>query len=823
MGGRFGTCCTTSSLRIAAKSLPVAERGLPAGWRRAPRTLSSNTAFRSSSISSSTRCGSSCNTIPRSAIARRKHGNELLQGGFTIAQVVRDYGDICQTITDLAVEKAVPITTEEFRTLNLCLDDAIAGAVTEYGRLRAHEGTERLGRLAHELRNLLNSGLLAFGVLKTGSVGIGGSTGAVLARSLAGLARLIDRELAEVRLGVGVNHRETVVVREFIEDVEVAAMMDANARGVAFSVVSVAKDVTIHADRQILTSVVANLLQNAFKFTRSGGHVTLRVHATADRVLIDVEDECGGLPPGKADELFRPFEQRGSDRTGLGLGLGICDRGVRMNGGELHVLNRAGTGCVFTVELPRLPQAACVASLGREGLPAGTTAHGGSRRGGVAVLKRGARLAFPAIRPYVRPLYLAAPRFAYIQRKVVRSGWFGRRMVMVYASFMRPGSGRVQRVACGLLAGVLVSSGRGLRRRRPKGHGDPRDADASRAAAGHDATDQHDPQHQSAAGEAAGLSTRQPVLPDRHAEADHTGLRQCADRPEAPRGQRDDRHRWLRLDGALLADVQAAVRRLHAQNPSGGFGVHMFFGNFIEDLDALIMKSNLCGKTENQVLDVAQRTADELVAFMGDGPPGPPGFFPSSPLVEPINYYLTNATQLADPTRTNYLVIITDGVDNCFGSIFTNPTDKPLRSRRSRSSSPNATSAWFRSASWPASRTAWRPTSGPRLASGARYAGPKRRRSPRAVVHGRRAEDLIAAVDQVGSAVGNCRFSVPAALDPTQSVNPFRADLRAQRRRRGTRSVREARLELRRRRHERGGVLRATLRGDPSRWHDRGA
>ena len=130
--------------------------------------------------------------------------------------------------------------------------------------------------------------------------------------------------------------------------------------------------------------------------------------------------------------------------------------------------------------------------------------------------------------------------------------------------------------------------------------------------------------------------------------------------------------------GPYWPEVQAAVRRLHAQNPSGGFGVHMFFGNFIEDLDALFEKSNLCGKTENQVLDVAQRTADELVTFMGDGPPGPPGFFPSSPLVEPINYYLTNATQLADPTRTNYLVIISDGVDNCFGSTFTNPTDKRL-------------------------------------------------------------------------------------------------------------------------------------------------
>jgi signal transduction histidine kinase len=172
---------------------------------------------------------------------------------------------------------------------------------------------------------------------------------------LRGLNELIDRELAEVRLGAGIHHRETVVVREFIEDVEVAATMDANARRLHFSVISVPKDVTVHADRQILTSVVANLLQNAFKFTRAGGYVALRVRATAERVLIDVEDQCGGLPPGKTDELFHAFEQRSTDRTGLGLGLAICHRGARLNDGEIHVVDHAGTGCVFTVDLPRQP------------------------------------------------------------------------------------------------------------------------------------------------------------------------------------------------------------------------------------------------------------------------------------------------------------------------------------------------------------------------------------------------------------------------------------------------------------------------------------
>jgi Histidine kinase-, DNA gyrase B-, and HSP90-like ATPase len=67
--------------------------------------------------------------------------------------------------------------------------------------------------------------------------------------------------------------------------------------------------------------VVGNLLQNAFKFTRPQTAVTLRVGASTDRVQIEIEDECGGLPGGNGHALFRSFEQRSADRTGLGLGL----------------------------------------------------------------------------------------------------------------------------------------------------------------------------------------------------------------------------------------------------------------------------------------------------------------------------------------------------------------------------------------------------------------------------------------------------------------------------------------------------------------------
>jgi signal transduction histidine kinase len=123
--------------------------------------------------------------------------------------------------------------------------------------------------------------------------------------------------------------------------------------GVQLTVSPVAYGAMIDADTPILAAALVNLLQNAFKFTRPDSHVLLHTHIGANRVQIEVSDECGGLPAGKIDELFSAFAQRGSDRTGLGLGLAISRRCIEENGGELHVRDEPGTGCVFTVDLPR--------------------------------------------------------------------------------------------------------------------------------------------------------------------------------------------------------------------------------------------------------------------------------------------------------------------------------------------------------------------------------------------------------------------------------------------------------------------------------------
>jgi signal transduction histidine kinase len=290
------------------------------------------------------------------------HGRELMQQGFSVDQVVHDYGDLCQAITDLAFERKAPIETDEFRTLNRCLDNGIADAVTEYSYQRysvlANDGVqalnERLGFLAHELRNLLHTSTLAFTAIKLGNVGASGATGAVLERSLIGLRTLIDRSLADVRVAAGMlPQHELVSVSDFIDQIGISALLEAGARGCKFTVSPVEEGLAVDVDRDMLLSALGNLLQNAFKFTRLGTDVSLSAFAVADRILIEVEDHCGGLPPGSAARIFAPFAQAGADKSGLGLGLAICQRSVEANNGVLRVRDKPGSGCVFTIELPR--------------------------------------------------------------------------------------------------------------------------------------------------------------------------------------------------------------------------------------------------------------------------------------------------------------------------------------------------------------------------------------------------------------------------------------------------------------------------------------
>jgi len=291
-----------------------------------------------------------------------RHGKELQAHGFTVEEVVHDYGDLCQSISDLACETGAEIETDEFRTLNRCLDNAIASAVTEFGYQRdvgiadkqAVALNERLGFFAHELRNKLCTATLALSIIKQGNVGLGGATGGVLDRSLVGLANLIDRSLAEVRMSAGMEvHHHLFSLADFIAEIKLSASLEAEVKESLFTVSDVDPLLAVDVDRDLLLAATGNLLQNAFRFTHPHTEVTLNAYALADRILIDIQDHCGGLPPGLADEMFKPFTQGAEDRSGLGLGLSISRRSVEANNGILSVRNVPGSGCVFTIDLPR--------------------------------------------------------------------------------------------------------------------------------------------------------------------------------------------------------------------------------------------------------------------------------------------------------------------------------------------------------------------------------------------------------------------------------------------------------------------------------------
>jgi hypothetical protein len=133
-----------------------------------------------------------------------QHGHDLLAQGFTVSQVVHEYGDICQAVTEAALEANAQISTDDFRRLNRCLDDAIAGAVTEYGRARdatinrhADAEDQRLVALTTNLRSAIHIAKVALDVVKTGNVDAFGSPSSLLDTSLNSAHVLVGNLLHE--------------------------------------------------------------------------------------------------------------------------------------------------------------------------------------------------------------------------------------------------------------------------------------------------------------------------------------------------------------------------------------------------------------------------------------------------------------------------------------------------------------------------------------------------------------------------------------------------------------------------------------------------
>ena len=225
---------------------------------------------------------------------------------------------------------------------------------------------EFLATLAHELRNPLAPIRYSLRLLRpeapTSTITQVRDT---IDRQSTQMARLLDDLLDVSRITRNVIElkRESIDLRQSVEDsVEVARpLIDAVHHRLVTSLPG--KPVWVEADPTRLSQIIANLLQNAAKYTEPGGTIEVSVERGPDVAVLRIRDTGIGIAPEMRERVFEIFSQvarpAGSPRSGLGIGLAIVKRLVELHGGRIEVASEGlGRGAEFSVHLPlATPQA----------------------------------------------------------------------------------------------------------------------------------------------------------------------------------------------------------------------------------------------------------------------------------------------------------------------------------------------------------------------------------------------------------------------------------------------------------------------------------
>jgi signal transduction histidine kinase len=297
--------------------------------------------------------GATTSPLPGRSESSARLGALRFQEGDQPMELVNYYGIGCDAICEVAASATTSVTPRELQVLNRCVDAAMAEAIRQYW-MRANEAVhqrklEEFGEAVHEMRNALSSALMGFDLITMGKAPVAGKTSELVKRNLGQLKELLAHSLVAVRLRTSARSLQPEQTRlgPFLRELVEAIPRERNVE----VDVEVDQSIELSLDPKVMGSAVTNLVQNGIKFSREGGRVTVKGYERDGRIVIAVEDECGGLPAHQVDALFQPFVQAGSDRSGIGLGLSIARQSVEAHGGTIAARNTA-QGCVFTLELP---------------------------------------------------------------------------------------------------------------------------------------------------------------------------------------------------------------------------------------------------------------------------------------------------------------------------------------------------------------------------------------------------------------------------------------------------------------------------------------
>jgi hypothetical protein len=294
--------------------------------------------------------------LPFGSETAARFGADRQRAGVPVTHIPVLFAAISQALGKTGEKYDLTISAEEYKLLNRCLDAGLATSVENFWRRDKERETqlitERFGFMAHELRNALGNANLAFKLIRAGNLDINGRTADVLARNLVRMEALVAQCLSSVRLEVGATPELAPVrVASVLRSLEASAIPD---RGIMIQL-SLDEQLFIAADELLLTSAIGNLLHNAVKFSAANSTIRLGAHASNESVLIEVEDQCGGLRQDSPEKIFDPFfKQTEGNQNGSGLGLAISKRAVEAMHGQLSVSNHPGRGCVFSARFPLL-------------------------------------------------------------------------------------------------------------------------------------------------------------------------------------------------------------------------------------------------------------------------------------------------------------------------------------------------------------------------------------------------------------------------------------------------------------------------------------